>query len=132
DVSDDIIDGGAGDDVLIGGLGTDSLSGGDGDDVLVGDLVDFDGTDPVLSTSPDIIDDGVEDVIVGGENDEGGIDGSTFTGDVSVDANDPGADDIPEDVSEVEHEIVEGNDIDPGGEEVDPLIYLIPPSEDAS
>ena len=132
DVSNDIIDGGAGDDVLIGGLGADSLSGGDGDDVLVGDLVDFDGTDPVLSTSPDIIDDGVEDVIVGGENDEGGIDGSTFTGDASVDANDPGADDIPEDISEVEHEIVEGNDIDPGGEDVDPLIYLIPPPEDAA
>jgi Ca2+-binding RTX toxin-like protein len=127
ETGDDTIDGGAGDDVLIGGDGVDVLSGEEGNDILVGDIVDFEGTDDG-GTTPDIIEDSDGDIISGGTGDES-------LGDILVEADDAGGDEsIPG--SDVEYVVDEGGVADPtpidpaSGDEVDPLLQLIPPPED--
>lgn len=78
DVTDDTIDGLAGNDVIIGDAGNDTLTGGDGDDVLTGD----DGGDVLYG-------DAGNDTLSGGEGDDelnGGTDDDHLTGGDGSDA----------------------------------------------
>jgi hypothetical protein len=131
-------DGGSGDDVIVGGDGVDTIDGGAGNDILVADIVDFDGTDPGPTasedddSSPDILEDGDVDTVIGGAGDDDIL--------IETDADEvvPTAADSVD--STVEETILEGetadglNDIDEagGGDDFDPLLLLIPPPEDGA
>jgi hypothetical protein len=120
-------DGGAGDDLIIGGDGADIIEGGADNDILVADIVDFDGTDD-QGSEPDIQEDGDADEIDGGD----GIDILIETDADEIGPN--GEPSAPESapIENVEHIVEEGEVVDMGGEDIDPLTYLIPPPEDAS
>ena len=128
---DDVIYGGDGDDVIYGGDGNDILVGGDGadelygegdNDILVGDIVDFSAQDDDGSF-PDIEEDGDADIIDGG----GGEDVLIETDADEITTAEASVANI-----DAEDVVEEGAMADVGGEDVDPLIYLIPPPEDAA
>ncbi len=128
---DDVIYGGDGDDVLYGGDGNDVLVGGDGadelygqgdNDILVGDIVDFSGPDDGGSF-PDIEDDGDADII------DGGIGEDVL---IETDADEITTPEASVDNIDTADVVAEGEVADVGGEDVDPLIYLIPPPDDAA
>ncbi len=117
---DDDISGGADNDLLVGGTGEDDIDGDAGNDLLVGDAIEIipdDGDNTDLDSDPDGI-----DVVEDGAVDE--LDGGTDS-DVSVDAAEA-SDPVANDTADVETEIVEGDTAEIGGEEIDPLILLIP------